>query len=123
VNKPEKDKMSNATSEAAADPAFVMDGGGMIVEWNIRAEETLGWPRAEAIGRRLSELVIPERHRAAHEAGLKYFMRGGSEGAFLNRPLDITMLHRDGREFPVSIRIGSEETPAGRRFPTYIERA
>ncbi|MGO9453072.1 MAG: PAS domain-containing protein [Candidatus Binataceae bacterium] len=117
--------MSKQPSEpvhTATSPAFVMDGGGMIVDWNIRAEETLGWPRAEAIGRRLSELVIPERHRAAHEAGLKHFMSGGSEGAFLNRPLDITMLHRDGREFPVSIRIGSEETAAGRRFPTYIER-
>src|SRR5208282_1124271 len=118
--------MSNQTSatlHVATGPAFVMDGGGMVVDWNSRAEETLGWSRAEAVGRRLSELLIPERHRAAHEAGLKYFMRGGSEGAFLNRLLDITMLHRDGREFPVSIRIGSEETPAGRRFPTYIERS
>jgi len=101
-------------------PAFVMDGAGMIVGWNEQAEQRFGWSQAEAMGRRMSELVIPERHRAAHEAGLKYFMKGGSEGAFLNRRLDITMLHRDGREFDVAIQIGSETTPSGRRFPTWL---
>ena len=103
-------------------PAFVMDGDGMVAEWSSQAEALFGWSRSEAVGRRLSELVIPERHRAAHEAGLKHFMQGGSKGAFLNRPLDITMLHRDGSEFDVSIRIGSETTPGGARFPTFVTR-
>ena len=103
--------------------AFVMDGDGMVAEWSTQAEALFGWLRAEAVGRRLSELVIPERNRAAHEAGLKHFMQGGSKGAFLNRPLDITMLHRDGHEFEVSIRIGSETALGGHRFPTYVTRS
>lgn len=92
----------------------------MVAEWSPQAESLFGWSKAEAIGRRLSELVIPPQHRAAHEAGLKHFMQGGSKGAFLNRALDITMLHRDGHEFDASIRIGSETTADGRRFPTYV---
>jgi PAS domain S-box-containing protein len=99
-----------------------MDGAGMVIQWSPQAEELFGWTDAEAIGRRLSELIIPERHRAAHEAGLSRFMQGGSQGTLLNRPLDITMLHRDGHEFDLTVRIDSQATPAGRRFPSYVTR-
>jgi len=102
------------------DPAFVMDGAGMVIRWSTKAEKLFGWTEGEAIGRRLSELIIPERNRASHEAGLKRFMQGGSEGALLNRPLDITMLHRDGREIALAVRIDSQATSKGRCFPTYV---
>ena len=116
--------MSNQTNTATGKtPAFVMDGDGMVVGWNDEAEKLFGWTRAEAIGRRLSDLIIPEANRAAHEAGLKHFLGGGSKGAFLNRPLTIAMLHRDGHEFNLSIQIGSEASPGGHRFPTYVSKA
>ena len=102
--------------------AFVMDGAGKVIQWSTEAEKLFGWTAAEAIGRRLSELIIPERNRAAHEAGLSRFMQGGSQGTLLNRPLEITMLHRDGHEFDLSVRIDSQATPAGRCFPTYVTR-
>jgi two-component system cell cycle sensor histidine kinase/response regulator CckA len=98
-----------------------MDGDGLIVAWSPRAEARFGWSQPEAIGKKLSDLIIPARHRATHEAGLAHFMKGGSPGAFLNRALKITMLHRDGHEFDVSIRIGSETTSNGQRFPTYLD--
>jgi PAS domain S-box-containing protein len=103
-------------------PAFVMDGSGMVIQWSTQAEELFGWTDGEAIGRRLSELLIPERHRASHEAGLRRFMQGASEGTLLNRPLDITVLHRDGHEFNLPVRIDSQANPTGRRFPAYVTR-
>lgn len=105
-----------------AAPALVMDGAGLVVDWSIAAEQQFGWSRDEAIGRKLSELIIPERHRAVHEAGLKHFMASKGPGALLDRKLDLVMLHRDGREFPLAITIGSQETGSARLFPTYIER-
>ncbi|GEM_PF-3804609 len=115
-----QDSGSKAIDNAAT-PAFVMDGDGMIVEWSAQAAQRFEWRRDEAVGRKLSELLIPQRHRASHEAGLKRFMSGATSGALLNRAMEVTMLHRDGRELTVSIRIGLEETPSGRRFPTYFE--
>ncbi|MBV8134092.1 MAG: PAS domain S-box protein [Deltaproteobacteria bacterium] len=109
-------------SDHGEDPAFVMDGAGMVIQWSPQAEKLFGWTDAEAIGSRLSELIIPERNRAAHEAGLRRFMQGGSQGALLNRPLDITMLHRDGHEFDLPVRIDSQATPTGPRFPAYVTR-
>lgn len=119
MNKPsESFPVSTSASRA---PAFVMDGAGLVVEWSTVAEERFGWSRAEAIGHKLSELIIPVRNRVAHEAGLKHFMSAKGRGALLNRKLDLVMLHRDGREFPLAITIGSEETSSAHVFPTYIE--
>ena len=33
---------------------IVMDAEGNITEWNKQAEETFGWTRSEALGRRIS---------------------------------------------------------------------
>ena len=50
-----------------AHDAFVaMSADGLIAEWNRQAEITFGWPRAEAVGRVLSETIIPPQFREAH---------------------------------------------------------
>ncbi len=109
-------------ADTARTPAFVMDGAGKVVQWTQEAEEIFGWPSGEAVGRKLSELIIPERNRAAHEAGLSHFMSAGGRGALLNRKLNLVMRHRDGREFTLAITIGSQKSADARIFPTYFER-
>src|SRR5246127_5856560 len=50
-----------------AHAAFVaMSADGLIAEWNRQAEITFGWPRAEAVGRVLSETIIPPQFREGH---------------------------------------------------------
>ena len=63
-----------------------------------------GWPREDAVGRRMSETVIPAQHRDAHERGLRHFLATG-EGAMLNRRIEMTALRRDGREFPIELAV------------------
>ncbi|HJT77112.1 MAG TPA: PAS domain S-box protein, partial [Gemmataceae bacterium] len=88
-----------------AHDAFVaMSADGLITGWNRQAEITFGWPRAEAVGRVLSETIIPPQLREAHKRGLANFLATG-EGPVLNRVLDVTALRRDGREFPAEISI------------------
>jgi PAS domain S-box-containing protein len=99
-----------------------MDGQGLVVEWSAAAEATFGWPARNALGRKVSELIIPERFRSAHEAGLARFISGG-QGTMLDRPLKIDAVHRDGHEFPITVRIGGEKSADGYRFPTWIESA
>src|SRR5574338_503687 len=53
--------------ETASDAFVSIDEDGVVVEWNRKAEETFGWTRDEAIGLRLTDTVVPERFRAAHE--------------------------------------------------------
>ncbi len=96
---------------------FVMDGNGKAIEWDSGAESIFGWTRAEALGRDVSELIIPERFRASHQAGLENFKAVG-RGAFIGRPLEITLVDRNGVEFQVDVTISMEKTPQGYRFPT-----
>ncbi len=90
---------------ATALDAFIeMDAAGIIIAWNVRAEQIFGWPRQEAIGRLLSATIIPAQHREAHERGLRHLLATG-EGPILNTRLEITAYHRDGHEFPVELAI------------------
>ncbi len=94
---------------------FVMDRDGRIVEWDAGAEAIYGFTAAEAVGRKMSELIIPQHNRAAHEAGMKRFSQT-RQGAVIGKTLTITSLHRDGREFPVEVTIGIEHRGDDYRF-------
>ncbi|HEV3146925.1 MAG TPA: PAS domain S-box protein, partial [Gemmataceae bacterium] len=90
--------------DAAYDACVGMDENGRIVAWNPRAEAVFGWPRAEALGRMVADTIIPERYRAAHRAGLERLLMTG-EGRVLNQNLELSALHRNGREFPIELTI------------------
>jgi two-component system cell cycle sensor histidine kinase/response regulator CckA len=90
--------------ETAHEAFISMDSMGVITDWNEEAETVFGWPRGEAIGRPLAEMVIPLDYREAHRKGMARFLETG-EDAILNRPVEIAALHRDGHEFPVEVTI------------------
>jgi PAS domain S-box-containing protein len=93
-----------------AHDAFVgMDERGRIVAWNAQAASTFGWSAEEAVGRSLAETIIPEEYRARHQRGLQRFLVSG-DAPVVNKRLELTGLHRTGREFPIEITITS---PAG----------
>ena len=90
--------------EMALDGFIGMDADGVIIEWNVQAEQMFGWPRQEAIGRLLSATIIPAQHREAHDRGLRHFLATG-EGPILNRRIEITGSHRDEHEIPIELAI------------------
>ena len=99
--------------EAASGAYVSIDDGGVITAWNAAAETTFGWTRDEAVGRLLRETIIPERYRAAHQAGIKRFLQSG-EGPLLNRRTEIAALHRNGHELPVELGIWAVDEGGGR---------
>lgn len=101
---------------------FVMDGEGNVVEWDAASEAIFGWTREQAIGARLSELIIPEHQRAMHEYGLKRYKTTG-QGKFIGKPIEIVTLNRDGAEVPVAITISMEREGTSYRFPTVVRVA
>ena len=90
---------------ATAHDAFIgMDSTGVITDWNPKAEATFGWSREEALGQPLHQLIIPPKFREMHVRGLKHFLATG-EGPVLNKILEVSALHRDGRELPIELMI------------------
>ncbi len=90
-----------------AHEAFVAsDAESRICQWNAQAERTFGWSREQAIGRLLTETIIPPRFAEAHRQGVQRFLASG-EGPILNRRLELAALHRDGHEFPIEMTIAA----------------
>ena len=97
-----------AVLKTALDAVVVMRLDGTIAGWNDVAARTFGWSSAEALGERLSALIIPPRHRDAHERGLAHYLASG-EGPVLDRHIEIEALHRAGHELPVELSITRTE--------------
>ena len=57
--------------------AFVeVDSAGLVTDWNLQAETLFGWPRSEALGRDVSQVLIPARNRDVYEQGMRGFFSG-----------------------------------------------
>ena len=106
--------------EHALDASVLMDSDGIVTGWNARATAIFGWTLEEAVGRKLASLIIPVPYRAQHEAGLRHYLESGV-GPILNRRIQITALHRDGREFPVELSVTPIRSRDRLLFSAFIE--
>jgi len=100
----EHDPWRRIVLENALDAVVGMDQNCTIIDWNRQAEVIFGWTKDEAIGRNLTETLIPPQYRDAHTRGLKHFLASGV-GPILNHRVEIEALHRNGSLFPVELTI------------------
>ncbi|MGI8945711.1 MAG: PAS domain-containing protein, partial [Thermoleophilaceae bacterium] len=105
--------------ETAHDAFIAIDELGMVTDCNPQAEAIFGWTCEEMLGDELAELVIPEGHREAHRRGIAHFLTSG-EGPVLGKRLELTALHRDGREFPIELTISALRTQNGYSFNAFL---
>ena len=99
---------SEAIKSAIFDHALVAfiatDADGAIVEFNSAAEAMFGRSRAAVLGAPVSEVMIPERFREAHEVGMQR-MRAGAPSRVLGRRLEMHATRADGSEFPMEMML------------------
>jgi two-component system, NtrC family, sensor kinase len=93
-------------SAAAKDGIVMMNGRGTITHWNEAAEVLFGYSRSEAIGQILHTLVTPPRFRDAHNQAFPRFQTSG-EGAAVGQTLELSALHKSGREFPIELSLSA----------------
>lgn len=105
--------------DSALDAIICIDIDSRIIEWNPRAELIFGWQKTEALGRTVTETIIPEAYRTMHEEGMKRFLRTG-DGPVLNRFFEISALRRDGSAFPIEITIAPIIRKDDRFFCAFI---
>ena len=105
--------------DAAFNPFIAIDSQGRVIDWNKRAETTFGWSREEMIGVMLSETIIPERYRSAHQDGIKRYHETG-EANVLNTRIELTAVKRSGEEFPVELAIFPVKTTVNTIFCAFL---
>jgi PAS domain S-box-containing protein len=107
-----------AVTDAAVDAIVSADSFGRLLSWNSGAERMFGWRAEEVVGRPLT-VIIPERLRALHEAGITRVRQSG-HSKLAGSVVELVALRRDGGEFPVELSIGSWQGSDGLAFSAVI---
>ena len=109
-----------ATIEASLDAIVVANEDGDIVDLNAAAEDVFGHSNADMMGRSLAETIVPEQHRAAHNAGMKRHKATGEKRVVGKGRLALEALHASGKVIPVELSISAAKTDDGEVFVSYI---
>jgi PAS domain S-box-containing protein len=110
----ELEPIKAAVVTSTLDGIVMIDEQGHVLALNPAAESMFGFSRAEAVGRPIAELIVPEHLREAHSRGLAAYVAGG-EAKVIGKRVEIDALHKDGRIFPVELSV-LEINVEGRRL-------
>jgi diguanylate cyclase (GGDEF)-like protein/PAS domain S-box-containing protein len=80
---------------AAQDGIAMMDNQGRIAFWNGAAQRIFGYSEQDALGKRLHELIVPERDRADFERHFNPH-RQSEPGHAIGNTLELAGLRKDG---------------------------
>jgi PAS domain S-box-containing protein len=115
----EGEERLRAVLEAALDCIVIIDEVGTVLEFNPAAERTFGLAAAEAVGREMAEVIVPEDLRARHREGLRRCVSGASAG-LLGRRVETEGLRADGTRFPVELTITRIAVPGPATFAGHL---
>ena len=114
----ESERRFRALAQAANDAIVSADSSGNVASWNPGAERLFGYTEAEILGQSLT-LLMPERYRIPHLAGLARVAAGG-ERRLAGKLAELAGLRKDGSEFPLELSLSKWEIPSGLFFTAII---
>jgi len=94
-----------ALAASANDAIVSADSHGHITYFNPGAERLFGYAATDVTGQPLT-LLMPERFRDAHRAGLARYLATG-EAHVVGKTVELAGRAKDGREFPLELSLAS----------------
>ncbi len=88
--------------ETSPDAFVAIDEASIVRAWNPAAHSLFGWRAEEAIGRPLTEIILPAEHAAAHASGMSRYLRT-AETRVLGERVEVNARHKDGRFIPLEL--------------------
>ncbi|MDW5316804.1 adenylate/guanylate cyclase domain-containing protein [Rhizobium sp. PL01] len=98
------ERLRAAMADVALDAIIVIDGDGIARDFNPAAEAIFGRSRSDVLGRKISDLIVPEKLRPGHERGFK----AATKDRQLRLPAvrrEMSALRVDGTEFPIELAL------------------
>ena len=94
--------------DAAPDATVITDEAGAIVFASTQLERLFGYRPNEVVGAKM-ELLLPKRLRRRHRGYfVKFFQKPHARE--MGSGLELSALHKDGREFPVEVSLSPVQT-------------
>jgi PAS domain S-box-containing protein len=107
-----------ALARATSDAIVTADQRGVITYVNHATGTLFGWPPAELVGQPLT-VLMPERMRDAHAAGMARYVATG-EARMMGRVVEQPALRRDGSEIATEMSITTWSTGGELAFAAII---
>ena len=111
--------LSREVLDSSVDSYAGMDSSGRVVEWNRAASQTFGWSREEAVGRLLTELIVPPDWREWVQEDMRRYVETG-ESPVVGRTTAQVMCRKDGTELPVELSVNAVDSGIGLTFHAFI---
>jgi PAS domain S-box-containing protein len=108
----ESEQMAQAIVNTALDAFVQGDENGTILEWSPKAEAMFGWTRAEVLGLRTHDVLVPEHKRAENQKRGRQFLKEVDAGVPGWR-FEAPRLHRDGSELLVEVSLTGRRRGSG----------
>jgi len=115
----ESERRHRLVIDTALDALVAMDERGAVTVWNPQAERIFGFTREEAVGRFMYDLIIPERLREAHRAGLARYLSTG-ESRVAGRRIEVPAVRKDGAEITIELAVTPVRTERGMWFSAFL---
>jgi PAS domain S-box-containing protein len=105
--------------DSALDAIICIDKDEVIFTWNPQAEQIFGWKANEAIGKKLSSLVIHKRYQSSHHKGFANYMATGISH-IINKVMILPALRSNGDEFIAELLIREIKNGSDYFLCTYV---
>jgi PAS domain S-box-containing protein len=111
--------INTAIIKTSIDPIMVVDEEGILIDLNPAAMATFGFARSHAVGRPISDLIIPPAMRRAHADGMARYTRTGISRV-LDQRMSMEAQRADGSLIPIELTISEISLPQRRVFTAHL---
>jgi len=108
-----------ATVSASLDGIIIINTEGYILEFSESAERIFRCKKVDVLGKEMSNIIVPERYRGAHNKGMAR-MRETGKANILGQRIEIEALRANGEEFMSELAISRSRGSNGDIFIAYI---
>lgn len=115
----EAEELAKVIINTALDAVVTANENGEIVAWSHKAVEMYGYEEHEVLGRKISDLIIPNELKAHHDAGMER-MKRTRESNVTGKLIRLKSVNKQGEVFPIELFINQIQVKNRRLFSAFI---
>ena len=109
----------NHLIQNSLDAVIAIDNKGLITVWNSQAENLFGTIAEDAIGKDLTNLILPSIYHETFRLGLAELLKTG-DSPILNRHFEILAKRKNEELFPVEVSVTSLQDNDDQHFYAFV---
>jgi PAS domain S-box-containing protein len=116
----ENAKQTRLIIDTALDAYVLINSKGVVIRWNKQAILMFGYTVKEAIGKKISDLIIPSSMQKLHIDGMKRYKEPGL-GPVVNKRIEVQARRKSGKQFLVELAVNAVRIGNDNFFSAFIK--